>query len=68
MPFGELQTCFQEPRSVECTAHRALWTDRLASSVELSSSFRVTFGVFAASLTNALLIWPVSFGGQPSQG
>ena len=27
---------------------------------------RVNFGIFVASLINALLAWSVSFGGQPS--
>jgi hypothetical protein len=45
-----------------------LWTDTPISAVELCSSFRVIFGLFVASLTNALLAWSVSFGGQPSPG
>ena len=36
--------------------------------MELCSSFRVIFGLFVASLINALLAWSVSFGGQPSLG
>ena len=40
-----------------------LWTDTPISSVELCSSFSVMFGLFAASLINALLAWSVSFGG-----
>ena len=36
--------------------------------MELCSSFRVIFGLFVASLINALLVWSVSFGGQPSLG
>jgi hypothetical protein len=36
--------------------------------VEHCSSFRVIFGLFVASLINALLAWAVSFGGQPSLG
>jgi hypothetical protein len=42
-----------------------LWT---ISSVELCSSFRVIFGLFVASLINALLAWTASFGGQSSLG
>ena len=45
-----------------------LWTDTPISAVELCSSFRVIFGLFVASLINALLAWSMSFGGQPSLG
>ena len=45
-----------------------LWTDTPISTVELCSSFRVIFGLFLASLINALLAWSVSFGGWPSHG
>ena len=45
-----------------------LWTDTPISAVELCSSFRVMFGLFVASLINALLAWSVSFGGRPSLG
>ena len=45
-----------------------LWTDTPISAVELCSSFRVIFGLFVASLINALLAWSVSFGGRPSLG
>ena len=45
-----------------------LWTDTPFSAVELYSSFRVIFGLFIASLINALLAWSVSFGGLPSLG
>ena len=45
-----------------------LWTDTLISAVELCSSFRVIFGLFVASLINALLAWSVSFGRWPSLG
>ena len=45
-----------------------LWTDSPISAVELCSSFRVIFGLFVASLINALLAWSVSFGGRPSLG
>ena len=34
-----------------------LWTDTPISAVELSSSFKVIFGLFVASLINALLAW-----------
>ena len=44
-----------------------LWTDSPISTVELCSSFRVIFGIFVASLINALLAWSVSFGGRPSR-
>ena len=36
--------------------------------MELCSSFRVTFGLCAASLINASLARSVSFGGQPPFG
>ena len=45
-----------------------LWTDTPISAVELRSSFRVIFGLFVASLINALLAWSVSFGGRPALG
>ena len=45
-----------------------LWTDTPISALELCSSFRVIFGLFVASLINALLVWSVSFGGRPSLG
>ena len=45
-----------------------LWTDNPISAVELCSSFRVIFGLFVASLINALLAWSMSFGGRPSLG
>ena len=45
-----------------------LWTDSPISAVELCSSFRVIFGLFVASLINALLAWSVSGGGRPSLG
>jgi hypothetical protein len=41
-----------------------LWTDTPISAVELRSSFRVIFGVFAASLIITLLAWSVRFGGR----
>ncbi|MBN3308033.1 ACD11 dehydrogenase, partial [Amia calva] len=43
-------------------------SDTPVSAVELCSSFRVIFGLFVASLINALLAWSVSFGGRPSLG
>ena len=48
----------------------ALWSVRIEviSAVELCSFFRVIFGLFVASLSNDLLAWSVSFGGQPSLG
>ena len=45
-----------------------LWTDAPICPVELCSSFRVIFGLFVASLFNALLAWSVSFGGRPFLG
>ena len=45
-----------------------LWADTPISAVELCSSFRVIFGLFVASLINALLAWSVRFGGWPSLG
>ena len=45
-----------------------LWTDNPTSVEELCSSFRVIFGLFVASLINALLVRSVSFGGRPSLG
>ena len=39
-----------------------LWADTPISAVELCSSFRVIFGLFVASLINALLAWSLSFG------
>ena len=45
-----------------------LWTDTPIAAVELCSSFRVIFGLFVASLINALLARSVSFGGRPSLG
>ena len=45
-----------------------LWMDTPISVVEHCSSFRVIFGLFVASLINALLAWSVSFGGRPSPG
>ena len=57
-----------EPSSVECGLKVVLWTDTPTSAVELCSSFRVIFGLFFASLINALLAWSVSFGGWPSLG
>ena len=36
--------------------------------MDLCSSFKVIFGIFVASLINALLAWSVSFGGRPSVG
>ena len=45
-----------------------LWTDTSISAVELCSSSRFIFGLFVASLINALLAWSVSFGGWPSLG
>ena len=45
-----------------------LWTDTPISAVELYRSFRVIFGLFVASLINALLAWSVSFIGWPSLG
>ena len=45
-----------------------LWTDTPISAVELCSSFRVIFGLFVASLINALFAWSVSFGGRPAPG
>ena len=44
------------------------WTDSPISAVELCSSFNVIFGLFVASLINALLAWSVSFCGRPSLG
>ena len=40
----------------------------LGSAVELCSSSRVTIGLFAASLIDALLAQSVSFGVRPSLG
>ena len=45
-----------------------LWTDTPISAVELCSSVRVIFGLFVASLINALLAWSVCFGGRPARG
>ena len=45
-----------------------LWTDTPISAVEHCSSFGVIFGLFVASLINALLALSVSFGGWPSLG
>ena len=45
-----------------------LGTDTPISAVELYSSFGVIFGIFVASLINALLAWSVSFGGRYSLG
>ena len=45
-----------------------LWTDTPISAVELCSSFRVIFGLFLASLINALFAWSVSFGVWSSLG
>ena len=45
-----------------------LWTDTPISAVELCSTFRVIFGLFVASLINALLAWSVWVGGRPSLG
>ena len=45
-----------------------LWTDTPISTVEICSSFRLIFGLFNASLINALLAWSVSFGGRPFLG
>lgn len=45
-----------------------LCTDTPVSAVELCSSSRVTLGLFAASLINALLARSVSFDGQPFLG
>ena len=45
-----------------------LWTDTPISAVELCGSFRVFFGLFDASLINALHALSVSFGGQHSLG
>ena len=45
-----------------------LRTDTLISAIELCSSFRVIFGLFVASLINALLASSVSFGRWPSLG
>ena len=45
-----------------------VWTDTPISAVELCSSFNVIFGLFVASLINALLAWSVSFGGWHSLG
>ena len=45
-----------------------LWTDTPISAVELCSSFMVIFGLFVASLINALLAWSVCFAGWPSLG
>ena len=56
-----------KPSSVECTAV-VLWTDTPISTVELCRSFSVIFGLFVASLINALLAWSMSFGGEPSLG
>ena len=44
----------------------ALWTDTPISAGDLCSSFRVIFGLFIASLINALLAWSVSFCGWSS--
>ena len=41
------------------------WTDTSFSAMELCNSFRVTFGLFVNSLTNAILAWSVSFVGLP---
>ena len=45
-----------------------LWIDTPISAVVLCSSFRVIFGLYVASLINALLAWSMSFGGRPSLG
>ena len=34
----------------------------------LKCSFRVIFGLFVATLINILIVWSMSFGGQPSLG
>lgn len=40
------------------------WTDFATRAVDFCSSSRVTMGLSAAALTSALLIHPVSLGGQ----
>lgn len=45
-----------------------LCTDSPTCAVGLSSSSRVTIGLFVASLNNTLLARPVSLGGQFSLG
>ena len=82
MSFGEHQTClltFLLParaffwplfhKAQLCVRLKVvLWTDNPISALELCSSFRVIFGLFVASLNNALLAWSMSFGGRPSLG
>ena len=46
----------------------ALWAGTPISAVEIFSSFRVIFGLFVASLINALLARSVNFCGRPSLG
>jgi hypothetical protein len=79
MPFCEHETCLLilslsngfisghssvKPSSVECGPMNRYSTDTQISTVELCNSFRFIFGLFVASLINALLAWSVSFGGR----
>ena len=75
MPFGEQETClliFFWPRFRKaqlCGVYGLKWSygQILQSPLwSFCSSFRVIFGLFVASLINALLAWSVSFGGRPS--
>jgi hypothetical protein len=81
MPLGKHQTCllifffkqwlFFWPlfrKTQLCGVYCLKWVYTPISAVEHCSSFRVMFGLFVASLINALLAWSVSFGGQPSFG
>ena len=82
MPFDQHQTCllifffkqwlffwplFCKTQLWSVLLKVVLWTDTPISAVEFCSSFRVNFGLFVASLINALLAWSVSFGGWPSR-
>ena len=68
--FFSLTNVFSGHSSVKSSSveYLVLWTDPPISAVELCSSFRVIFGLFVASLINALLALSVSFGGRPSLG
>lgn len=83
MPFGKLKTFFLifvfkywlfsghlyiKSSSVQSTTFVVLWTDTPVSAVELCSSFRVNFGLCAASLINALPARSVSTDGLPFFG
>ena len=77
MPFGECQSCLiiffwtLFRKALLCGVYGLKWSygqDTPISALELCSFFRVIFGLFVASLINALLAWSVSFGGRPSLG